>query len=100
MNHPSAANEDPPELARTSDDCIDCEQALDRLYEFLDSEMTPGDVARMKEHIASCSTCLSEYDLEEHVRELVRRSCCERAPIELRTRILTQITVVRQTRLS
>lgn len=100
MNHPSAPNEDAHATTRASEDCMDCGQALDRLYEFLDSEMTPGDVQRMKEHIASCATCLSEYDLEEHVRELVRRSCTERAPVELRARILTQITVVRQTRLS
>lgn len=34
-------------------------------------------------------------DAEEHIRTLIRRSCVEHAPESLRTRVITQITVLR-----
>jgi len=72
----------------------ECDHALVHLYEFLDSEMTPADEQRMRDHLAHCSPCLSELSAEELVKKLVRRSCSERAPEALRLRIRTQLTVM------
>lgn len=69
----------------------DCEHVLTHLYEYLDSEMTPADEHRMRAHVAHCSPCLAELSLEELVKKLVRRSCSEQAPEELRLRIRAQI---------
>ena len=73
----------------------DCRHALDHLYEFLDSQMSPADEARMRAHVAQCSPCLAELSVEEIVRALVRRSCHERAPAQLRARIYAQVSVWR-----
>ncbi len=73
----------------------DCREVLDRVYEYLDSEVTPEDVEKIRQHLEECGPCLAEYDLEHHLKVLVRRSCCEAAPESLRVRILSQITTIR-----
>ncbi|PZR52097.1 mycothiol system anti-sigma-R factor [Xylanimonas oleitrophica] len=72
----------------------ECEHALGHLYEYLDSEMTPEDEHRMRAHVAHCAPCLAELSVEELVKQLVRRSCNERAPETLRLRIHEQLTVM------
>jgi anti-sigma factor (TIGR02949 family) len=76
-------------------DPVECREALERLSEFLDSELAESDGDRIREHLADCEPCLSEYDLEDHIKKLVRRSCSESAPPELHVRIRTQLTVLR-----
>ena|ERR687890_1352970 len=81
----------------TGDGKGECEHALEHLYEYLDSEMTPEDEQRMRAHVAHCSPCLAELSVEELVKRLVRRSCAERAPETLRVRIREQLTVMTTT---
>jgi mycothiol system anti-sigma-R factor len=74
----------------------DCREVLDRVYEFLDGEMSDLDAARIKQHLEECGPCLSEHDLDRMLKALLRRSCtCEQAPEELRARILVRISEVR-----
>lgn len=74
----------------------DCREVLDRVYEYLDGEMTEHDIGKVKQHLEECAPCLSEYDLDVVLKALVRRSCgCEQAPDDLRERILVKITQVR-----
>ncbi|ROS78498.1 mycothiol system anti-sigma-R factor [Cellulomonas sp. PhB143] len=75
----------------------ECAHAISHLYDYLDSEMTEEDEARMRAHIAHCSPCLAELGVEELVKRLVRRSCHEQAPESLRVRILAQLSVSRTT---
>ena len=74
---------------------VGCQEALQRLSEFLDSELAEPDGDRIREHLADCEPCLSEYDLEDHIKKLVRRSCSESAPPELHVRIRSRLTVLR-----
>lgn len=74
---------------------VDCREALSRLFEFLDAEVDELDGDRIRQHLADCEPCLTEYDIEDHVKQLVRRSCCEPAPAELHLRIRQQLTVLR-----
>ncbi|MEK8228102.1 mycothiol system anti-sigma-R factor [Oerskovia sp. M15] len=62
--------------------------------------MTSEDQVRMRAHVAHCSPCLAELSAEELVKQLVRRSCHEQAPVELRLRIQAQFTVQRTPRRS
>ena len=74
----------------------DCAAVLDRVYEYLDGEMGPADLERIREHLDDCSPCLKEYDLDVALKALVRRSCgCEAAPADLRERIMITITQAR-----
>ncbi|QAY63302.1 mycothiol system anti-sigma-R factor [Xylanimonas allomyrinae] len=72
----------------------ECEHVLIHISEYLDSEMTPEDEQRMRAHLAHCSPCLAELSAEEIIKNLVRRTCTERAPEALRARIHAQLTVM------
>lgn len=73
----------------------DCAKVLDQVYEYLDGELGPVDLDRIKEHLEDCTPCLQQYDLDVALKALVRRSCRESAPADLRERILVKITEVR-----
>ena len=74
---------------------VDCSEALARLFEFLDAEISEADGDRIRQHLADCEPCLTEYDTEDHLKKLVRRSCSEVAPADLHLRIREQLTVLR-----
>jgi mycothiol system anti-sigma-R factor len=76
-------------------DDADCAQALARVYEYLDGELSPSDLERIREHIDDCGPCLQQYDLDIALKALVRRSCRESAPADLRERIMVKITEIR-----
>ncbi|MFJ3956482.1 mycothiol system anti-sigma-R factor [Arthrobacter sp. NPDC090010] len=70
----------------------DCEDArIERIYEYLDGALPRADVEEIKEHLASCPNCLEQHDLECMIRSMVKRSCTEAAPAELKQSILEKI---------
>jgi anti-sigma factor (TIGR02949 family) len=74
----------------------DCSEVLHRVYEYLDGEMTRDDTEKIKQHLDECGPCLKEYDLDQALKALVKRSCeCEEAPVELRSQIVARITTLR-----
>jgi len=87
--------DEPSRHAHHPDGTVGCHEALERLSEFLDSELAEADGDRIRQHLADCEPCLSEYDLEEHIKKLVRRSCTESAPQELHLRIRSHLSVLR-----
>ena len=73
----------------------DCSETVLRIFEFLDGEMGPDDCARIQAHLDECGPCLREYQLDQALKMVVKRSCgCEPAPSALRTTILERITTV------
>ncbi|MDN5796113.1 MAG: mycothiol system anti-sigma-R factor [Intrasporangium sp.] len=80
------------------DEPTDCSEALLRLFEYLDGEMSPEEALRIRAHLDECGPCLKEYDLDTSMKALVKRACSrEPAPDSLRTTIMTRIslTVIR-----
>jgi len=72
---------------------FDCSRAQLQVYEYIDGEMDPDDCTKIREHLAHCGPCMAEYDLDQMLKALVRRSCgCEAAPTALRMQIMTRIT--------
>ena len=90
-------NENQDEHAEThSQSHADCSEVLHRIYEYLDGEMQPADVARVAEHLEACGPCLHEHDLDRAVKAAVRRSTePEACPDQLRVQVLQRITMVR-----
>ena len=79
-------------------DDYDCSRARLQLYQYLDGEMDQDDCAKISEHLAHCGPCLREYDLDQMLKAMVRRSCsCETAPNELRMQIMSRITTISMT---
>ena len=76
-------------------DELDCSRARLQLYEYLDGEMDAEDCVKIREHLEHCGPCLKEYDIDQTLKALVRRSCdCEAAPTALRMQIMSRITTI------
>lgn len=67
---------------------ISCDEALARVYEYLDGELEPELQERIHVHLAVCRRCYPFFDFErlflDHIRE---RGLAGAAPTELRTRV-------------
>ena len=57
------------------------------LEEALDGELPREVVERMRRHTDGCPECADEWERLRRLKELVRRSCADRAPSDLRARI-------------
>ena len=73
---------------------VDCNEILDRVYVFIDHELDNASSEQIQTHLDECGPCLREVDLERLVKALVARSCHERAPVELRQRLMFSIRQV------
>ncbi len=71
---------------------LDCRDALDRLYEYIDDEVDSADHDVIAHHLEECGPCLAEFDLEVLVKVVVARSCCDHAPSKLRDRVISEIS--------
>ncbi|MEU5862135.1 MULTISPECIES: mycothiol system anti-sigma-R factor [unclassified Nonomuraea] len=74
----------------------DCREVLDKVYAYLDGELTDHDVSDIRVHLDECSPCLKEYDLDKAVKALVAKHCgCDPVPADLRSKVLARIEQVR-----
>jgi len=64
-----------------------CEQALARLFEFLDHELGEQETVEMQEHLKMCRACYSRAEFERALKQALRDTGSEAAPSELQRRI-------------
>lgn len=78
-----------------SEDCAEnggcTDTRMDSIYKYLDGALDTADFAEVRAHIEGCSACQSEHDLEVIIRDVVRRSCDEKAPEALKDKIMHRI---------
>ena len=74
---------------------VPCSEVLDRVYEYIDGELDSAKKHEVKEHLEECSPCLQEFGLEEAVKAIVKRSCSDPAPPDLRAKVLSHIAAAR-----
>jgi len=72
-----------------------CSEVLDKVYEYIDGELDSARVHDIKHHLDECGPCLAEFGLEEQVKAIVKRSCADPAPAELRAKVLRHIAAAR-----
>jgi len=73
-------------------DIGDCHSAVDRLYDFLDGELSPAADAQVRAHLAACAHCLGLFDFETtYLRFLEARARARGAQPHLRQRILDRL---------
>lgn len=71
---------------------IDCETALQHLYELLDRELTPELEAQVRTHFEDCQRCFPLYQFERSFKQFLRARAETRvAPESLRRRIFDRI---------
>ncbi|MGV1005575.1 MAG: mycothiol system anti-sigma-R factor [Candidatus Nanopelagicales bacterium] len=73
----------------------DCSHARAHLDAFIDNEIAAEQQRLVEAHLAGCAGCHDEFGLEEVVKRLVARSCLDRAPDTLRTRVVAELIAIR-----
>jgi anti-sigma factor (TIGR02949 family) len=69
-----------------------CEHVLDRLWEYLDDELTPGDEEKVRKHLEIFNRCYPQYDFRRAYFEYTRRiQQRDHAPPELRRRLFQRL---------
>ena len=65
-----------------------CESCLDRLYEYLDRELSPEEMVEVQRHLDACPPCRGRFTFEANVLRRVRE-CCRKvqAPQDLVERV-------------
>ena len=76
---------------------MDCDDALLRVYEYLDGEMTMWRRRAIARHLDECPPCADGFTFEVELRRIVVSKCQEQAPPSLRIRIAESLGIVIQT---
>ncbi len=53
----------------------DCRETLDKLYEYLDRELSKDEQVEVQRHLDDCPPCRDRFHFEENVLRVVRRCC-------------------------
>ena len=68
---------------------INCEQALARLFEFLDHELDAAHRAEVEHHLHACRACYSRAEFEKRLKGKLAALGQEQAPPEFAQHIKT-----------
>lgn len=67
---------------------IDCLEAIDNLYAYLDGELNDDEtLARFRKHLGHCKSCYSRSELEGVINERIKESGKGTAPETLKNRL-------------
>jgi anti-sigma factor (TIGR02949 family) len=66
---------------------IDCEEALRRLFEYLDAELLDESQREMEQHLERCRSCFSRVEFEKELKAYTAELRSAPVPPELELRI-------------
>jgi mycothiol system anti-sigma-R factor len=65
-----------------------CQEAVDKLYEYLDREIDDITAAQIEKHLDLCRLCCDHFEFEKKMKGLVQESCVQqKAPSILKNKI-------------
>lgn len=71
---------------------MDCREAVERLYEYLDRELTPEVREELEHHLRMCAGCFQHFEFEGNfLKFLEARARGRGAGPEVRQRILREL---------
>lgn len=70
-----------------SGDGADCNETIERLYHFLDGELTIERREQIQRHLEECSPCFQAVGFERELRIVIASRCTDRVPDQLVERI-------------
>ena len=53
---------------------ISCQEALERLYEYLDGELTAKNAAEVRQHVEICQACYPQVKFTTEFRDALHRA--------------------------
>ncbi|MCL1898504.1 MAG: mycothiol system anti-sigma-R factor [Micrococcales bacterium] len=72
-----------------------CEDALPRLYQFIDNELTLEEVQAMHDHLNGCESCTFELTVRVKLKQIIAESCFDPAPEGLRQRVAERLAALK-----
>jgi mycothiol system anti-sigma-R factor len=81
-----------PDVDDSGGTTADCAEAVERLYHFLDGELTLERRTLIQRHLDECHDCIEAYEFEAELRMAISKGCREPVPESLRVRIIRAIS--------
>ncbi|MDR2373502.1 MAG: mycothiol system anti-sigma-R factor [Bifidobacteriaceae bacterium] len=75
---------------------FDCEEALPRLYHFIDEELQAHELEAMRDHLDGCDNCAYEHEVRSKLKNVIREACVDTAPPSVRQRVVARLAELRQ----
>ncbi|MDR1188534.1 MAG: mycothiol system anti-sigma-R factor [Bifidobacteriaceae bacterium] len=72
-----------------------CEEALPRLYQFIDEELSERELEAMRDHLDGCDNCAYEHEVRSKLKTVVREACLDVAPPSLRDKVVGRLAELR-----
>ncbi|MDH5371804.1 MAG: hypothetical protein OEX97_02555 [Acidimicrobiia bacterium] len=69
-----------------------CVHAVEKIYYYLDGEITWYRRVRINWHLRSCQLCEGAFDFEDRLRSVIRANCSEEIPDDLINRLRSIIS--------
>ena len=71
---------------------MDCDDCIEKLYVFLDTELSESEVTAVRAHLSGCDDCDDSFVFEERFLQQLR-DCftSDVAPAELRRRVIEKL---------
>ncbi len=66
---------------------LDCDQTIERLYSYLDGELTEERRVEIRRHLDLCGPCVGIFGFEAELRKVIASRCKDHVPDELITRV-------------
>ena len=66
---------------------VSCDETIERLYFYLDGELTEQRRIEIARHLDLCGPSVGAYGFESELRKLVQSRCHDHVPDELRARV-------------
>ncbi|TMB63037.1 MAG: mycothiol system anti-sigma-R factor [Chloroflexi bacterium] len=71
---------------------MDCDDCVERLYAFLDTELTKAEIIEVRSHLEGCDDCDDNFLFEARFLQQLRDCCTtDVAPAELRQRVILKL---------
>jgi mycothiol system anti-sigma-R factor len=66
---------------------VGCDETIERLYVYLDGELTEERRVEISRHLDLCGPCVGAYGFESELRKVIASRCKDHVPDELITRV-------------
>ena len=71
---------------------MDCDDCIEKLYVFLDTELSEAEVTSVRAHLNGCDDCDDNFVFEERFLQQLRECfTSDVAPAELRRRVIEKL---------
>lgn len=70
---------------------VDCSQSIQRLYHYLDGELTDDRRKEIQRHLDECPPCVEAFDFETELRQVIANRCRDHVPPALLDRVRSAI---------